>query len=65
MEASTQVIIKSDLSLKRQKVSCHESMPDIDLTIWMQVGKNPFKCENDLSAKNYDKTVDTCVKACL
>ncbi|CAE7572183.1 unnamed protein product [Symbiodinium sp. CCMP2456] len=29
-----------------------------------KVGKNPFKCENDSGqqAKNYDKTVDTCVK---
>ncbi|CAE7454819.1 unnamed protein product [Symbiodinium sp. CCMP2592] len=29
-----------------------------------KVGKNPFKCENDggQQVKNYDKTVDTCVK---
>ncbi|CAE6970138.1 unnamed protein product, partial [Symbiodinium sp. KB8] len=27
----------------------------------VMVGKNPFKCEND-SGKNYDKTVDICVK---
>ena len=37
------------------------------MTFRMKVGKNPFKCENDAGqqAKNYDKTVDTCVKACL
>ncbi|CAE7802321.1 unnamed protein product [Symbiodinium sp. CCMP2592] len=36
------------------------------LIFWsaMEVGKNPFKCENDggQQVKNYDKTVDTCVK---
>ena len=46
-----------------------ESYPDINMlvTARMKVGKNPFKCENDSGqqAKNYDKTVDTCVKACL
>ena len=37
------------------------------MTFRMKVGKNPFKCENDAGqqVKNYDKTVDTCVKACL
>ena len=34
------------------------------MTTPIQVGKNPFKCESD-SGKNYDKTVDICVKACL
>ena len=49
-------------------LSCYQSfLPNMTMTFRMKVGKNPFKCENDAGqqVKNYDKTVDTCVKACL